>query len=442
MSVPAGTDVGLDRVEAKPHTILVVGAHGFLGGYIAAALRRQGFRVVDGVRKPRLGHPDERRCDLTHMQAPPDWNDALAGVDAVVNAAGILRPTPGQSFEDVHVLGPMALAQACVAHGVRHFVQVSALGVADDGEFIASKHRFDVQLLALPLRAVVLRPSVVYAMAGSYGGTSLLRALAALPGMHWLPGHGRWPLQPVATEDLAELVVHAVQSAAWGMFEVGGPTPLSLHDYQQHWRRWLRIPGRRALHVPATLVGVQVALMERWGRGPVGETMWRMLRRGNVTAADAPQRLQAAFGFTPRSLEEVLGAHPSQVQDRWHAQLYFLTPLLRLSVALLWAISAWAGWMTPAADIVALTGNSELAHWEPVWLARGSGIFDGVLALWLASGWKPRWAVALMAASVLVYSLVLGALAPALWLDPLGGLAKNLVMVPALAVLWVLLDRR
>ena len=45
-------------------------------------------------------------------------------------------------------------------------------------------------------------------------------------------------------------------------------------------------------------------------------------------------------------------------------------------------------------------------------------------------------------ALVLVYSLVFGIALPALWLDPLGGLAKNLVILPALAVLWVLSERR
>jgi hypothetical protein len=71
-----------------------------------------------------------------------------------------------------------------------------------------------------------------------------------------------------------------------------------------------------------------------------------------------------------------------------------------------------------------------------------AGGADLALALWLASGWRPRAAVASTLLLVLGYTLVFGALVPALWLDPLGGLAKNLVLLPALAVLWVLSDRR
>lgn len=430
------------EARESPLSVLVVGANGFLGGYIAAALQRRGHRVLRGIRAPRRDDPNERHCDLARMLASNAWDRVLDGVDAVVNAAGILRPTMGQSFEDVHVRGPLALAQACLARGIGNFVQISALGAPEDGEFIASKHRFDAQLMTLPLRAIVLRPSVVYAMSGSYGGTSLLRALAALPGAHLLPGRGRWPLQSLATEDLAELVACAVESEARGVYEVGGPTPLSLRDYQQLWRRWLRIPGTRAFAVPEALVTAQVWVWERLGRGPVGETMWRMLRRGNVTSSDAAERLRATFGFTPRPLAEVLASHPSQVQDRWHAQLYFLGPILRASLALLWAISAWAGVSTSAAEVVHLAEGSALQSFDPVLLARGGGVLDGVLALWLTTGWKPRWALALMAISLVTYSLVLGVLVPELWLDPLGGLAKNLVILPAIAVMWVLADRR
>lgn len=47
-----------------------------------------------------------------------------------------------------------------------------------------------------------------------------------------------------------------------------------------------------------------------------------------------------------------------------------------------------------------------------------------------------------MGISVSAYTLAFGVLLPAQWLDPLGGLAKNLVVLPALAVAWVLADRR
>lgn len=426
-----------------PPTALVIGGGGFIGGHIVAALRRRGWRVILAVRrKSRAQAGDERHCDLSQMRTAQDWLPLLAGIDAVVNAAGILRQTSDQDFETVHVTAPLALAQACVQAGVTRFVQISALGLPGDGEFIASKHRFDAALSALPLNAVVLRPSVVYSVAGSYGGTSLLRALAAFPLMHLLPGDGHWQVQPLAAEDLGELTAIAAASTTTGVYEIGGPAPLSLHEYQRQWRQWLRIPGDRALRTPLWCVSLTVKAMEWLGRGPVGETMWRMLRRGNVTAADAGARLQAAFGLRTRSLQEALAASPSQVQDRWQAQLYFLAPALRIAVIALWLISAAAGFATPAAVIEQMAAGSGLQHVQPVALARMAAGVDLLLALWLLSGWRPRAAITGMIGLVGAYTLAFGLAQPTLWLDPLGGLAKNLMILPALAVLWVLTDRR
>ncbi|TXH65606.1 MAG: NAD-dependent epimerase/dehydratase family protein [Lysobacteraceae bacterium] len=424
-------------------TALVLGGNGFLGGYLVAALRAHGWRVLRGIRDPgRALREDERLCDLTRMRMPEDWRDVLTGVDAVVNASGILRERGAQRFATVHVDAPLALARACIDARIRRFVQISALGTPEDGEFIASKHLFDEALQNLPLSSLVLRPSVIYATSGSYGGTSLLRALAALPWRQVLPGRGQWLIDPSAVEDLGELVARAVENEVRGVFEVGGPQPMSLYAYQQAWRRWLRIGGDGAIHVPEKLVGMQAGLWQALGSGPVGETTWRMLRRGNVAAEGAHARLRQAFGFAPRALEDVLAAHPSQVQDRWHAQAYFLGPLLTSVIVLVWVLSARVGFTTPAAEIERLTAGTALQSLAPVALARAGAWLDLALALWLGSGWRPRAAIACMMLSVLAYTLIFGVLAPQTWSDPLGGLLKNLIVLPALAVLWVLIERR
>lgn len=422
-------------------TALVTGANGFLAGFIIAALRARGWRVIRGMRS-QPHSPDERHCDFAQTYDDARWRALLAGVDAVVNVAGILREAPHQTFNAIHHTGPLALARACVEHGVRHFVQISALGDPTDGAFIASKHRFDSDLLGLPLRSVVLRPSIVYAAGGSYGGSSLLRALSALPLAVPLPGPGEWPVQPLAAEDLGALVAAALDGDQRGVFEVGCEQPMALRDYLLRWRAWLRIPGMRTLPTPTWAVDAAVAVAERLGAGPMGQTMWRMLKRGNVCMADAHARLHEAFGTAPRDLDAVLAEAPSQVQDRWQAQLYLLAPLLRWMVVLLCLISAWAGFVTPAAQIEAMAAGGLLADLQPVAMARFAGGVDLLLALWLTSGWRPRTAVASILLLVLGYTLVFGMLAPGLWLDPLGGLAKNLVLLPALAGLWVLSDRR
>lgn len=427
---------------AETRCVLVVGGRGFLGGFIVAELRRRGWRVRTLARpQGRTLGADEVAGDLTRMLEPEDWAAALAGVEVVVNAAGILREDGRQSFEAVHERAPLALAHACAARGVR-FVQVSALGHPDDGGFIATKHRFDAALLALPLEVVVLRPSVVYSRSGSYGGTSLLRALAAFPWRMLLPGDGRWTFQPLCAEDLGEVVAGACGCGERGVYELGCEQPIALRDYQLTWRRWLQIPGDRAWQVPLPLVRAQVGLMEWLGRGPVNRTIWNMLLRGNRTEAGAHRRVLDAFDVDVRPLEVVLAAAPSQMQDRWAAQLYFLAPWLTWSMVMLWLLSGVVGLLTPASRIEVLAQGTVLEALAPLALARGAGVLDIALGLWLAFARRRRGAVLAMLACTTVYLLVFGLTVPALVFDPLGGLIKNIALIPALAVLWVLVDRR
>jgi hypothetical protein len=141
-------------------------------------------------------------------------------------------------------------------------------------------------------------------------------------------------------------------------------------------------------------------------------------------------------------MEDVLARAPSQVQDRWHARLTLLEPVLHAGVVGLFLLSAVAGFVASTAQIEELAGESVLSPLAPV-LARGGAVFDLVLGLLLLASWKKRHVVvAAMALLVLAYTAILGAAVPSLWLDPLGGMAKNLVVLPALGVLWILADRR
>lgn len=422
--------------------VLVTGAYGFIGAHIVAALDAAGHDVVCAV---RAGRRDERfprmralACDMgadLHME---DWMPRLDGIDAVVNCAGILRERGRNTFEAVHVAAPLALFRACARAGIRRVVQISALGEPVDGEFVASKHRGDAALLALDLDAVVLRPSVVYSATGSYGGTSLLRALAALPRVLLLPGSGEQRLQPLAVEDLG-LVVTAIlvrPGISRTMFEVVGPQVFSLCEYLRAWRHWLGYDRAREFRLPRWLIFTGAALGEALGRGPLGLTMLRMLDRGNVGAADASTRISSQLGVAPRTLSKALAAVPAQVQDRWHARLYFLLPAMRVSVALLWVASGLLGLLLPVQSMDAVTHAGPVPAALALILARVSGAADLVLGVLCVIRWRPRLVLVLMFAMLAGYTLVIGLLWPYTWLDPFGGLLKNL---PLLATLLVLL---
>jgi len=427
--------------------ILVTGAYGFIGSHIASALHAAGHEVIAAVRWPdthgRFGHWPAVVCDFARDTQVGNWLSRLSEVDAVVNCAGILRETRNQSFAAVHVETPKALFAACVQAGVKKVVQISALGHPADGEFIRSKHAADDFLSGLDLDWVILRPSVVYSPAGSYGGTSILRALAALPFALFLPGAGRQRLQPIAAEDLARAVSRLIDSDAGNrrLVEAVGPEPVTLADYLRAFRRWLGVSGSRTINIPLFLVRPFVWLGEFLGHGPLGMTMYRMLQRGNVASPGGAETCASLTGFRPRSLAETLSAAPSHVQDRWHARLYLLAPLLRVTMAIVWIGSGVAGLLYPldeSALLLAIAGVPAAAATPLVLAASGVDLALGLLVLTRYA----RFAAGFMLVSVIAYTLFLGIALPGLWLEPFGALIKNLPLIPSLLMMLVFLDRR
>ena len=427
--------------------VLVTGAAGFIGAHVVAALRAAGHAVRMASRSA-IKSPDPSIeyciCDFARDHAAEAWLPCLEGIDAVVNCAGILRERGNNTFDAVHFQAPKALYQACVQLGVKRVIQISALGSSDDGEFIGSKHRGDETLQALALDWTILRPSVVYSTRGSYGGTSLLRAMAALPGVLFLPDKGEQKLQPIHANDLAAAVVRLLEneSGIGQVIQAVGPERISTKHYLTQLRTWLGLGSAILVTVPLWVVKPVAWLGEVFGSGPLGLTMYRMLQHGNVGDDNAEHAFVAQLGFTPRSLEQAFAVEPSLVQDRWHAGLYFLGPVLRIMLGLLWLASGIVGicLMPEAAeDVVRQTGMGAPVVTILLYTAIISDLLLGILAL---AAWRMQWLGVLMLAALVVYTLFIGIAMPAAWLEPFGGLIKNIALIPAVMIMMVLAKRR
>jgi uncharacterized protein YbjT (DUF2867 family) len=418
--------------------VLVTGANGFIGARVVAALRQAGHDTVRAVRKAAAAEGTRVViCDFARDVDSRVWIPRLAGIDAVVNCAGILRETRVDKFQRVHVDTPLALFRACVETGVRRVIQISALGEPDDGEFIASKHRGDRALAELDLDWLVLRPGLVYSAHGAYGGTSLLRALAAMPGVLLLPADGMQKLRPLASEDFAASVVAALARPQLRAetVDVVGPEILTLRDYLLAWRGWFGLSKAPILSTPQWMVTATVALGEAWGRGPVCRVVANLLERDRLGSAQTLERLQSMLGFAPTTLAQALSRRPCQAQDLWLVRWYFLRPLLLCTLALTWIASGIVGLLLPDA-----TAQTALPHWPPALvhgMASASSVADLVLGLALLVA-RTRPVLIVMLAMVALYTVIIGTAAPVHWLDPFGGLLKNLPIAALLLTLLAL----
>ena len=427
--------------------VLVTGTNGFIGSQVAAALTSAGHEVVAGVRASTgQGDTDNTiACDYARDTRAEDWQPRLKGIDAVVNCVGILRSSRRGSFDAIHRDTPIALFKACQQAGIKNVVQTSAIGEPGDTAFIRSKHEADAALAEMHLHWVIIRPSVVYSVSGSYGGTSLMRAMAALPWVLFVPGWKDRMLQPITAEDLGYIVAYALENdtANHQILEAVSPEPISFRQYLLTLRGWLGFKKPvMTIRIPFWLVWPIALLGQLFGRGPLGLTLYRMLKRGNVGSEDAYQNLQSFIDIAPDSVERACRRAPSFVQDRWHARMYFVRPLLRVFIGLLWVASGAVGLVLPLTDSAPVMSALGLPMADAAYVIYGSSAVDIVLGLMVLLRWHLALAGVLMLLSVLAYTGILGFFMPGLWLEPFGSLIKNIPLIPAILAMMAIDDVR
>jgi len=424
--------------------ILLLGAGGFVGRHILSELLASGHRVravardVSALRDMEPG-AEWLALDLARMTQPEAWAPHLAGIDCVINAAGVLR---GPDMHAVHVAMPQALHTACKRAEIRRVILISAVSARPDvaTDYARTKIAGEATLRQSGLRWTIFRPSLVIAE-GSYGGTSLLRGLAALPFIQPLPGDGEFAFSPIHADDLARSVRLACEDL-WFVnmtLEPAGPKTQTLRELMTRYRGWLGFGRPRFVSVPMPVMRLLGRIGDLAGSGPVSTNSLTQMVAGN--AADGEAFAQAA-GFRPRSLDHAMRDRAAGVQDRWHARLFFLAPAIRWGLALLWLASALLGLFAGRAktvEVLAAIGASESAALP---LQIGTALLDLAIAALVIRDSRARIATAAQLAVVLGYTLTLTLALPALWADPLGPLLKNLPILLLILVHGAIGDRR
>jgi uncharacterized protein YbjT (DUF2867 family) len=210
--------------------ILLTGASGFIGQAVHTALTAQGHTVIRAVRKPTS--PSDIAVDFERDTTPAQWLPRLNGIDAVVNAVGIMGGSDAVMW-NLHCHTPTALAKACAQAGIKRFVQVSSLGVDSglDTLYFRTKLAGEQGIRAAMPQAGIIRPSLVFGMHGA--SSQLFIQLTRLPIIA-LPHAGKMQVQPVHGSDVgagvaALLMQHTTQSAH--TIAAVGTQALSMADY-------------------------------------------------------------------------------------------------------------------------------------------------------------------------------------------------------------------
>jgi uncharacterized protein YbjT (DUF2867 family) len=429
--------------------ILVIGAYGFIGSTVSARLVADGHEVVGAGRRikaARERRPDMHwiKIDLARARKPEHWSGHLAGIDAVVNCAGVLQDTPADSTHKVHVEGASALFTACTRASVRRAILISAVGVGPDANtrFARTKYVAEEALKGENLDWVILRPSLVVGHS-TYGGMALVRALAAVPFVLPLARESA-TFQPVQVNDVAAAVSFFLRPDAplRRTVEIAGPQRLTLAQIVAHYRRWLGLPVATLVRLPLI-----AAALVSWLGDAAGLLGWRpplrttSLRQLSHALARDPIEWTRITGIAPMRLETALALDPASAQDRWFARLYLLKPLVIAVLSLFWIATGVIA-LGPARPLVDdLSIEIGFGDWSGL-AAVASGLVQLLLGIGIAIRATARAALLASLPVAAAYIVAGGLMRIGLWLDPLGPLVKMFPIIVLTAVALAILDDR
>lgn len=426
--------------------ILLTGASGFVGARLLRALLDDGHHLVCAVRTPRAsGDPRLRyvQADFAGDTGQAVWLARLHGIDAVINTVGVFRESGRQTFAAIHTEAPRALFAACAeSDSVQLVIQLSALG-ADDAAttpYHLSKKAADDYLATLPVASFIVQPSLIYGRGGA--SARFFKMLATMPlGVRF--GSAPQRVQPVHVDDVVAALCALVRRVPASdtaprarpdsyarIVRLAGPEALSFTDYLRALRRALGLGHLWVLPLPDFLARIAAGMARLLPGSFLDPDALSMLNRDNVADPALTARL---LGHAPRAIGSFV---TDPAAERLQAQMDWLLPVLRWSIAMVWIATAIvSAGVYPVADSYELLARTGIPQELRPLMLYGASALDLCFGFGILLLKRRRWLWLAQLLLIGFYTVVIALRLPEFLVHPYGPLTKNL---PMLAAIWLL----
>jgi uncharacterized protein YbjT (DUF2867 family) len=231
-------------------TDAVTGATSYTGRFIGERLVASDRRVIDLTRTPRSPHP---LGPLALSAAIGTDADELArtldGVDTLYNTFWI-RFERGPITYDWAIERCRTLFEAARSAGIRRIVHLSVINAAHDAPtaYFRAKAAVEDLLAASGVEHGIVRPTITFGP-GDILVNNLAWTLRRAP-VFGIPGDGRYRMQPVHIDDIADIAVRLGSTAGNVTVDAAGPDVLAFDEFVALVRG--AVDSRaRLVHVPA-----------------------------------------------------------------------------------------------------------------------------------------------------------------------------------------------
>ena len=229
---------------------VVTGAFGFTGAAITRLLLNRGVHVRTLTGHPERPHPfgQQVRAFPLAFDRPDLLVEALRGAEVLYNTYWVRFERGPLTFERA-VQNSLTLLRAAQEAGVRRIVHIGIANASEDSPlpYYRGKARVEQAIMRSGLSYAIVRPTVLFGV-GAILINNIAWLLRRFP-VFVVPGDGKYGVQPVSVEDVAELAVGAGQSDEDIVMDAAGP---ETYSYEGLVQLLARAVGRRVRLVHAS----------------------------------------------------------------------------------------------------------------------------------------------------------------------------------------------
>jgi uncharacterized protein YbjT (DUF2867 family) len=296
---------------------VVTGAFSFTGRYVAARLLELGREVRTLTRHPQSASPFGARVEAFPLDFDLDiLTERLRGADTLYNTYWIRSPRGSLTFDRV-LNNTATLLSAAREAGVPRVVQLSVSNASTSSTlpYFRAKALAEEALSSSGLSYAIVRPTLVFAREDVLVN-NIAWLLRRLP-LFVVPGSGRYTLQPVAVEDVAELAVAAGLGTEPTVMDAAGPDVLSFDEFVRLVREAV---GSRAAIVhgsPRLALGLSGLMGKILRDTLVTRAELAGLTRGLLTSEGPPTGSRRFAAWLQENAESVGRSYTSETLRNW-----------------------------------------------------------------------------------------------------------------------------
>ncbi len=211
--------------------IAITGANGFVAKNVRNYLNNKGIELIGIARKNFQNYKSETKIISSEFKEQ-NLLSKLKTCNALIHLIGSGRQSSDADYESVNVEITTKIVELCKKAKIKKIVYISGLGVSKDstlGYFI-SKFKAEQQIIKSGLDYTILRSSYII---GNGDPLTKNLNLQIKKGLIIIPGSGKYQIQPIFVNDVANVIWKAVISKKFSnkILDLVGPEKVSFNEF-------------------------------------------------------------------------------------------------------------------------------------------------------------------------------------------------------------------